>query len=240
MKVGGRSTRKGFTLIELLVVIAIIAILASILFPVFSRARAKARQTSCLSNVKQIVLALNMYAQDYDSAYPAATTTYTPSPPNDIPANGQYSFSVVSLPYMRNQEIFTCPDNKSACAAGDNCGRRRGYAMTRYTSFTGSAAEAATTDMDAYPAPSSTVLLSEKGTYGAQHCADASVESFWQAGGPDDAAHWYKPQGQVEPRHNNGINMGFVDGHGKWYAVSSGPFKTNNGLCNAATDWPTQ
>ena len=56
----------GFTLIELLVVIAIIAILAAILFPVFARAREKARQTSCLSNVKQITLGIRMYAMDYD------------------------------------------------------------------------------------------------------------------------------------------------------------------------------
>jgi prepilin-type N-terminal cleavage/methylation domain-containing protein len=61
---------RGFTLIELLVVIAIIAILAAILFPVFARAREKARQTSCLSNVKQLTLGILMYAQDYDERLP--------------------------------------------------------------------------------------------------------------------------------------------------------------------------
>jgi prepilin-type N-terminal cleavage/methylation domain-containing protein/prepilin-type processing-associated H-X9-DG protein len=64
------STRRGFTLIELLVVIAIIAILAAILFPVFAQAREKARQTSCISNLKQIGLATLQYAQDYDETYP--------------------------------------------------------------------------------------------------------------------------------------------------------------------------
>lgn len=63
---------KGFTLIELLVVIAIIAILAAILFPVFARAREKARQTSCLSNLKQLALGVLMYTQDYDEILPTA------------------------------------------------------------------------------------------------------------------------------------------------------------------------
>src|SRR5436190_17434902 len=67
MKVDRR--REGFTLIELLVVIAIIAILAAILFPVFARAREAARKTSCISNLKQLGLAANMYKQDYDECY---------------------------------------------------------------------------------------------------------------------------------------------------------------------------
>src|SRR5436853_560395 len=73
-----RHTRRAFTLIELLVVIAIIAILAAILFPVFAQAREKARQASCLSNMRQIGTAITMYAQDYDETYPLGRTTNTP------------------------------------------------------------------------------------------------------------------------------------------------------------------
>ncbi len=74
--------RNGFTLIELLVVIAIIAILAAILFPVFAQAREKARQTSCLSNLKQIALGKIMYAQDYDESLPLGA--YFPNPAQPV------------------------------------------------------------------------------------------------------------------------------------------------------------
>jgi prepilin-type N-terminal cleavage/methylation domain-containing protein/prepilin-type processing-associated H-X9-DG protein len=70
-----RHRASGFTLIELLVVIAIIAILAAILFPVFAQAREKARQTSCLSNVKQMGMAVLMYSQDADETYPPNSTS---------------------------------------------------------------------------------------------------------------------------------------------------------------------
>lgn len=84
------SPRRGFTLIELLVVIAIIAILAAILFPVFSQAREKARQVSCMNNQRQIVLATQMYTQDYGEMLPTA----------DI------FWSSVKL----DHKVFTCPD----------------------------------------------------------------------------------------------------------------------------------
>ena len=69
--------RKGFTLIELLVVIAFIAILAAILFPVFAKAREKARQTQCLSNQRQMAVAATMYAQDNNETFPPALTPTT-------------------------------------------------------------------------------------------------------------------------------------------------------------------
>ncbi|MHB8994140.1 MAG: DUF1559 family PulG-like putative transporter [Armatimonadota bacterium] len=96
--------RKGFTLIELLVVIAIIAILAAILFPVFAKAREKARQSSCLSNTKQISLAVLQYSQDYDERFPATYTT-----PATPPGNQLWAMNI--MPYCKNAQVFDCPSN---------------------------------------------------------------------------------------------------------------------------------
>jgi len=102
---------KGFTLIELLVVIAIIAILAAILFPVFARARAKARQTSSLSNVKQLTLGMNMYAQDYDEAFPAWYWDQSWHSGNLTPNSAVTVWWNAIYPYVKNNQIFVCPDN---------------------------------------------------------------------------------------------------------------------------------
>jgi prepilin-type N-terminal cleavage/methylation domain-containing protein len=125
----------GFTLIELLVVIAIIAILAAILFPVFAKAREKARETSCLSNTKQIGLAIMQYVQDYDEAYPDSSITCNDDPENanlcryakgyqgalHITAWGNRKLldDGVSIgghvkylnPYVKNTQIFVCPSD---------------------------------------------------------------------------------------------------------------------------------
>lgn len=103
--------RHGFTLIELLVVIAIIALLAAILFPVFARARESARRTTCTSNLKQLGLAVQMYVHDYDEMFPY----------NDPNPAGSYAgyptvelnFPVLMQPYVKNTNLFRCPDDVS-------------------------------------------------------------------------------------------------------------------------------
>lgn len=111
-----KNIRYGFTLIELLVVIAIIAILAAILFPVFAQAREKARQTSCLSNAKQMGLAGSMYAQDYDEILPETGWQGPCSNPvtgvaTDTQYSGVASFPIASAPYIKNWSIFKCPSD---------------------------------------------------------------------------------------------------------------------------------
>ena len=105
----GASTlnKSAFTLIELLVVIAIIAILAAILFPVFATARDKARQASCISNVKQISLGILMYAQDYDEIFPLeANETGSDKYIYD------YTWVNYTQPYVKNLQVFICPSGK--------------------------------------------------------------------------------------------------------------------------------
>lgn len=101
---------RAFTLIELLVVIAIIIILAAILFPVFERAREKANQAGCLSHMRQLGLAMMMYAEDYDETLPwswgALGVEYPLNPPNAVP-----TWAELIYPYTRNLGVFGCPAN---------------------------------------------------------------------------------------------------------------------------------
>jgi prepilin-type N-terminal cleavage/methylation domain-containing protein/prepilin-type processing-associated H-X9-DG protein len=110
--------RRGFTLIELLVVIAIIAILAAILFPVFARAREKARQASCSSNFKQIGIALMMYTQDYDEKFPNEYYDASAPHPWEWCNTGQYTnYQDYLTPYIKNQQVWRCPSTQLSAEA---------------------------------------------------------------------------------------------------------------------------
>ncbi|BDI29490.1 hypothetical protein CCAX7_15410 [Capsulimonas corticalis] len=127
-----RHTRKGFTLIELLVVIAIIAILAAILFPVFAKAREKARQISCLSNERQLGLGIMQYVQDNDEAYPALRIN---DPGQTYGGNGfetDYWWSQAIYPYTKSANLYVCPSNPDT---GPVCPNKTTFAPFLHESY---------------------------------------------------------------------------------------------------------
>jgi prepilin-type N-terminal cleavage/methylation domain-containing protein len=123
----------GFTLIELLVVIAIIAILAAILFPVFAQAREKARQATCLSNMKQIGLASNLYVQDYDETFPGHNWPQGEglhALPDGRRYRGHVGWPLLFYPYIKNLGVFICPSDDNPRDGWTDNGKANPYNNT--------------------------------------------------------------------------------------------------------------
>jgi prepilin-type N-terminal cleavage/methylation domain-containing protein/prepilin-type processing-associated H-X9-DG protein len=197
--------RKGFTLIELLVVIAIIAILAAILFPVFAKAREKARQASCLSNVKQLGLGIMSYAQDYDEKLPPRYYRFDPG----VPGGPNWCDHLVQ-PYIKNTQVIQCPGT---------VGRSYGYNQN-YLNWAaiGSIATPAETVMLAEVKKSFNdtggtgwdLSIFQPSTFGNPPAAPATDEDDMPVTGDPI----YSPR--ARGIHNGGCNVGFCDGHAKW------------------------
>ncbi len=197
--------RRGFTLIELLVVIAIIAILAAILFPVFARAREKARQTSCLSNVKQIGLGVIMYCQDYDEMYPKYDTTAVST--ND-------SWHEVIQPYIKNTQILRCPSLPGA-SLGYGANWRHVIAYPAIDSSLGREIS-----LGMIEEPASTIVLTDShdGTSGEGTGGRAAIYCTHCYSSPPYGYLNYS----ISSRHNEGANALLADGHAKWVRTPAG------------------
>jgi prepilin-type N-terminal cleavage/methylation domain-containing protein/prepilin-type processing-associated H-X9-DG protein len=212
-------SRKGFTLIELLVVIAIIAILAAILFPVFAKAKEKAKSASCLSNMKQLSLAVLMYQSDYDDRlphlryYPAGGYNY--SFPSGTGTISCYFWVETVQPYVKNYELNLCPSRDVVGNRDDgNVYRadefKHGYALNAYIEGRNGSE---------INEPAGVILLLET----SWSCPDLGL---WSTCG-------------VPQSHNEGSNWTFVDGHAKWLRLSSTLTPIPNGP-NLWAWWDTQ
>ena len=150
--------RNGFTLIELLIVIAIIAILASILFPVFARARENARRSSCMSNMKQLGLGLLQYTQDYDEKYPTALT--------DV-GNFGIGWGGKIYAYVKSAQVYKCPSD--TFVPGDSSDHAISYSLNavlarseiNFGGACGTGRLGAGGSLSALNAPAKTVMLLE-------------------------------------------------------------------------------
>jgi prepilin-type N-terminal cleavage/methylation domain-containing protein/prepilin-type processing-associated H-X9-DG protein len=203
--------KKGFTLIELLVVIAIIAILAAILFPVFAKAREKARQASCLSNCKQFAVALMAYTQDYDERYVTsvyADSQYTPAGP---------FWASALYPYIKNYQVYICP-------TGGGRGSTNALVYNQWTfpvsPHYGWNDQLGGKSMSQCTKPAETVAIAD-----CCHQVFAShVDRIAWANSGDGVLYPYGGLTSQDfmtdkySRHNGGENIAFADGHAKWMA----------------------
>jgi prepilin-type N-terminal cleavage/methylation domain-containing protein/prepilin-type processing-associated H-X9-DG protein len=208
----------GFTLIELLVVIAIMAILAAILFPVFAKAREKARSTVCLSNMKQLALAVEMYLSDWE-AYPLHSHKELGNP--------GWRWMRMLQPYVGNAQVHQCPSAPRRAANLTSSTQSLGYNYQylgngRNPSGLGPALLASDAQIER---PAETIAIADSGGLAAYlgtpdegksgYAIDPPVPNplfgvyYGGSASPGDRA-------TVAGRHSLGSNFAFCDGHAKW------------------------
>jgi prepilin-type N-terminal cleavage/methylation domain-containing protein len=190
----------GFTLIELLVVIAILAILAALLFPVFAQARARARQTHCASNTRQLALGILMYAQDNDDTLPPVAYSAGGGDENE----NVVLWSDLVAPYLKNRQIRLCPADARA--------RQNSYGLNEL-------AFADLTDPDelqglvrplaAFQTPAATVMLGEVGT---EEDLTTDRPDRYKLVAPSYPLNDHE-DARPAARHFQRVNLAFMDGH---------------------------
>lgn len=201
-----KSHKKAFTLIELLVVIAIIAILASILFPVFARARENARRASCQSNLKQIGLGIMQYSQDYDERLPGSWV----GPGGENQTGGWVYYTTAGLtgvsavfdvaqggiyPYLKSTQIFVCPSDTEGKKSGNSYSINDCVLIQPSTTYNPGKSLAAFDDTARF------MLLSEESTLNYS----------------SDDGYQQEVNNTISDRHLAGSNVAFMDGHVKWF-----------------------
>jgi len=234
---------KAFTLIELLVVIAIIAVLAAILFPVFAQAREKARQAACLSNLKQIGLAIAQYNQDFDECFPCGMYQNAGKG-----ANGGNGWAGQIYPYAKNNAVFTCPNDDSPPVANETV-ISYGYNQQLDADTGNNPRIVQLADLNA---PSNIVCLFEVSGGYAQNFGGGiySRETFspvglgWPGWYPNGAKGYATGNFAVpftspsfytrDPRHNGGANYLAADTHAKWMKGE----RVSNGVNAASPNSP--
>lgn len=237
------SRSNGFTLIELLVVIAIIAILAAILFPVFAKAREKARQTACLSNMKQLGLSFAQYTSDYDELYPCGNDQTIGSS-----SYGRGWFKQI-YSYAKSHGLQSCPDDPTTSTSVNTFVLSYGFNFHLTSSkpgsgFTGPSLESKLTSPSAtvmvceiqgnkvdvetsgYIEQQSSTVTGKDGPYfsGTMATGVFPGRSFGVIGTPDGTVH------------TGGSNFLAADNHAKWLP----PGRLSGGYADAATPQSAQ